>query len=82
MAYQKSNYVALDYSVFSYVLFHNLDLVVESLAPIQTKLAEYKANPDEVTRMLEIGREKAAVMAEAKMAEVNRKTGVGGSPKK
>ncbi len=58
------------------------ELVVESLAPIQQKLNEYKANPDEVTRMLEIGREKAAVMAEAKMAEVNRKTGVGGSPKK
>lgn len=58
------------------------ELVVESLAPIQAKLAEYKANPDEVSRLLEIGREKAAVMAEAKMADVNRKTGVGGSPKK
>lgn len=55
------------------------ELVVESLAPIQAKLDEYRANPDEVSRLLEIGRERAAVMAEAKMAEVNRKTGVGGS---
>ena len=55
-----------------------IDLLVESLAPIQAKLAEYKANPDEVHRLLEIGRSKAAMLAEAKMAEVNRKTGVGG----
>lgn len=55
------------------------ELIVESLAPIQGKLAEYKANPDEVARLLEIGRQKAAVLAEAKMADVNRKTGVGGS---
>lgn len=54
------------------------DLLVESLAPIQAKLAEYKANPDEVARLLEIGRSRAAVLAEAKMADVNRKTGVGG----
>ena len=54
------------------------DLVVESLAPIQAKLNEYKSNPDEVKRLLEIGRQKAAVFAEAKMADVNRKTGVGG----
>lgn len=54
------------------------ELVIEGLAPIQAKLAEYKSNPDEVARLLEIGRERAAVLAEAKMAEVNRKTGVGG----
>ena len=53
------------------------DLLVDSLAPIQARLTEYKNNPDEVTRLLEIGRSKAAVLAEAKMAEVNRKTGVG-----
>lgn len=55
------------------------DLVIESLAPIQAKLAEYQANPDEVARLLEIGRSRAAVLAEAKMADVNRKTGVGGA---
>lgn len=54
------------------------ELVVESLRPIQEKLAEYKANPDEVSRLLNIGRERASVLAEAKMADVYRKTGVGG----
>lgn len=54
------------------------DLLIESLAPIQAKLAEYKANPEEVARLLEIGRTRAAILAEAKMADVNRKTGVGG----
>lgn len=54
------------------------ELLVESLKPIQVKLDEYKANPDEVSRLLEIGRERASVLAEAKMADVNRKTGVGG----
>lgn len=58
------------------------ELLVDGLKPIREKLTEYKANPDEVARMLEIGRQKAAVMAEAKMAEVNRKTGVGGQLKR
>lgn len=54
------------------------DLLVESLAPIQANLEEYRKNPDEVTRLLELGAGKARVRAEAKMNEVNRKTGVGG----
>ena len=55
------------------------DLLVESLRPIQEKLADYRSNPDEVARLLELGAAKARVRAAAKMDEVNRKTGVGGS---
>lgn len=54
------------------------DLLVESLAPIHENLRLFAANPDEVTRRLENGAAKARVLAEAKMADVNRKTGVGG----
>ncbi|MCO5215023.1 MAG: tryptophan--tRNA ligase [Thermomicrobiales bacterium] len=54
------------------------DLLVESLAPIHENLRMFAANPDEVTRRLEDGAAKARVLAEAKMSDVNRKTGVGG----
>lgn len=54
------------------------ELLVESLRPIQVKLAEYRANPDEVSRLLQRGADKARVRAAAKMDDVNAKTGVGG----
>ncbi len=54
------------------------DLLVSSLQPIQQHLAEFAANPDEVTRRLADGAARASVFAKAKMADVNRKTGVGG----
>lgn len=58
------------------------ELLVESLKPIQEKLEEYRKNPDEVARLLNIGRDRASTLAEAKMADVNRKTGVGGALKR
>ncbi len=58
------------------------DLLVESLRPIQEKLADYRGNPDEVARLLELGADKARVRAAAKMDDVNRKTGVGGKLQK
>lgn len=54
------------------------EILVESLGPIQQKLRDFAANPDEVTRRLADGAAKASVLAEAKMVDVNRKTGVGG----
>lgn len=54
------------------------DLVVESLAPIQAKLKEYAANPDEVSRLLKVGADAALAYAEPKMRDVYARIGVGG----
>lgn len=55
------------------------DLLVESLTPIQARLKDFATHPDEVSNRLAIGSARATEMAEAKMADVNLKTGVGGA---
>lgn len=53
------------------------ELVVEKLTPIQQRLAELEANPDEVIRILTEGAARARELAAAKMAHVREVTGLG-----
>jgi tryptophanyl-tRNA synthetase len=53
------------------------EAVITMLKPIQTKLKEYKDNPDELARILDAGAEKARDMASKKMSDVRDRMGLG-----
>jgi tryptophanyl-tRNA synthetase len=53
------------------------DIVVSSLAPIQTRLADLNDDPDVARAILEDGAERARGRATAKMAQVRDRMGIG-----
>jgi tryptophanyl-tRNA synthetase len=53
------------------------EIVVEGLAPIQQRLAELEAAPEEVARLIEDGRAQAHALARPKMELVREVTGLG-----
>lgn len=53
------------------------DVVVEAVAPIQTRLAELNADPEIAREILAEGAERARVRAAAKMAQVRDRMGLG-----
>jgi hypothetical protein len=50
--------------------------LVEHMAPIQARLAEFSADPGELTRILDRGTERAREFATPKMRDVRAKIGV------
>lgn len=56
------------------------EVVVEHLAPIQERLEELTAAPDEVVKILQGGAARARAIAEAKLAHVREVTGLGLPP--
>lgn len=52
------------------------EVIVESLAPIQAKLAEYEADPAEVDKILAAGADKARPVAEATLATAKSAMGL------
>lgn len=55
------------------------DAVIEMLAPIQKKMAEFKKDPSSLQKILDKGRDAARAIAEKKMAVVREKVGLGRS---
>lgn len=53
------------------------EIVVEGLAPLQQRLAELSAQPQEVVRILHQGADRARALAAAKMERVRAATGLG-----
>jgi len=53
------------------------EVVIEAISPIQQRLAELEAAPDEVDRILNIGTERAREIAAAKMEQVRDRMGIG-----
>jgi len=51
--------------------------VVEFAAPIQARLAELRANPEQVEAVLKDGAERAGALARTKLSKVRRKLGLG-----
>ncbi|MBL8841617.1 MAG: tryptophan--tRNA ligase [Planctomycetes bacterium] len=58
------------------------DRVVEQLTPIREAQAAWRARPDDLRDLLEVGRKKAAAIAEATMEEVRARIGVRGLAKR
>jgi tryptophanyl-tRNA synthetase len=52
------------------------EALVEHMAPIQARLAEFSADPGELTRILDRGTERAREFATPKMRDVRAKIGV------
>ncbi|MBU0540680.1 tryptophan--tRNA ligase, partial [Patescibacteria group bacterium] len=55
------------------------DAIIAMLAPIQTKLNEYKKDPTELGRILDAGRDAASKLAGEKMKIVRERVGLGRS---
>lgn len=53
------------------------EAVVEMLSPIQTKLAEFKKDPAELSRILDAGRDAAKALAEKQLKIVRDRVGLG-----
>ena len=51
------------------------DVVIEALAPIRERYRELMADPTELDRLMAIGAERAAAVAEPKVAEMKEKMG-------
>jgi tryptophanyl-tRNA synthetase len=56
------------------------DAVAEALAPIRARYEELRGDSGELSGLLAVGAEKAAHVAEATMADVRARTGLGPRP--
>ena len=70
----EARYNGKGYGVFKSDL---AEVVVEAIAPIQSRLAELNQNPDVARAVLSEGASRARVRAAAKMAEVRDRMGIG-----
>ncbi|OGO34574.1 MAG: tryptophan--tRNA ligase [Chloroflexi bacterium RBG_16_57_11] len=57
------------------------EVVIEALRPIRERYRELTGEPDELKRILEVGAENAAAIAEPKLAEMKQKMGFLASPR-
>jgi len=70
----EASYAGKGYGAFKNDL---ADIIVSSLAPIQTRLAELNDDPDVARAVLEDGAERARVRAIVKIAQVRDRIGIG-----
>ncbi|RIK45519.1 MAG: tryptophan--tRNA ligase [Chloroflexi bacterium] len=69
----EARYVGVGYGQFKRDL---AEAIIEQMAPIQARLAELQADPDEIVRILNRGTERAREIATPKMEQVRQVTGI------